>query len=718
MPRTAGIVVENNFSKGLITEATGLNFPENAVTETLNCVYEPKGISRRRLGIDYEDSFQVHAIADLYTTNGGAYSEFVWNTVNNDGSLSFLVQQVGDTVRFFEVGNGALTDNLETFEINLITYKTTATASDVYQNQCSFASGAGYLIITHPFVSPLFVEYSFSGNTITTTAITIEVRDFDGVDDSLDVDERPTPTLTDAHEYNLLNQGWGVTVRADTGVAVALDYWDAQRTDFPSNADVWWLFKDTAEELNSSWIDRFVRGTTQAPKGYFIYDAFDVDRNTMTGLTGLAERSSGEARPSVTAFFSGRAWYSGVKSTGYNSEIWFSKIIESPKDFGKCYQNNDPTNEDLFELLDSDGGVIKIPEADVIVALKPAGTALLVFATNGVWAIYGANDSGFKATEFTVSKITTIGAVGEKNIVLVDKSAIWWNYSGIYSIEPGDFQGTFKVNDISKTTIQEEYSTIISANIPFVKGAFNEIEKIVRWIVRSEAIVAYVDNFKYDLEYSLDVTSGAFSKFQFDNTLSPLVSGIFVIEGDEVEVEHELVTNNAGVNVTVSSGNSVFVEVSTVTNRGLSFRYLTTGPIGTSAAEGLTYSHLKDTAYVDWAAFDSAGISFESYFITGYRVRGQGILKQQNNYISIQCLQKDNSSVFIQGVWDYARSASTKRWSIAQQAYIERDDNDYTFRRLKIRGQGSSLQLKFYSEEGKPFFITGWSMIDSINQGP
>lgn len=35
MPRSAAITVENNFTKGLITEFTAMNFPENAITEEI-----------------------------------------------------------------------------------------------------------------------------------------------------------------------------------------------------------------------------------------------------------------------------------------------------------------------------------------------------------------------------------------------------------------------------------------------------------------------------------------------------------------------------------------------------------------------------------------------------------------------------------------------------------------------------------------------------------
>ena len=43
MPRQALVSIENNFTKGLITEASGLTFPENSCTETINCVHKHTG---------------------------------------------------------------------------------------------------------------------------------------------------------------------------------------------------------------------------------------------------------------------------------------------------------------------------------------------------------------------------------------------------------------------------------------------------------------------------------------------------------------------------------------------------------------------------------------------------------------------------------------------------------------------------------------------------
>lgn len=202
MARSAGNVIENNFTRGLITEATGLNFPENAVTETWDCVFEPKGQVRRRLGIDLEDG--ANTVAQL---TAGAIVEYLWEAVSQNGTRIFLVLQTGDAIGFYEMGSGQnLSGNIKDFGVDLTQYQTKS--STVFHEQpCAFASGNGRLFIVHPMANPVMVEYDEIEDDITETEITIKVRDFEGVEDDLEPAEEPS-TLSAEHHYNLKNQGW------------------------------------------------------------------------------------------------------------------------------------------------------------------------------------------------------------------------------------------------------------------------------------------------------------------------------------------------------------------------------------------------------------------------------------------------------------------------------------------------------------------------------
>src|SRR5690606_10914411 len=120
-----------------------------------------------------------------------------------------------------------------------------------------------------------------------------------------------------------------------------------------------------------------------------------------------------------------------LNSQKNGGRILFTKVIEDRNDYNICYQTHDPTAEDISDLLDSDGGVINIPDAYGINRLYAYGASLLVFAENGIWVIKGVDDV-FKATEYSVSKISPIGLSNEKTFVSADGTPFWWSRSGIH----------------------------------------------------------------------------------------------------------------------------------------------------------------------------------------------------------------------------------------------------------------------------------------------
>lgn len=205
MPRSAGTVIENNFSKGLITEASAFNFPENAATETFDCVFEQVGQVRRRLGIDIESDAEVA----VYTDPTGVFVEFLWRAVARTGVFTFLVIQIGSSVAFYAINEGApLSDGIKSFAVDLTAYLAPG-APDPSLEAASFASGNGRLFITHPSCNPVVVEYDEDEDELIKEEIVVKIRDFEGIEDGLEIDEHPE-TLTNEHLYNLQNQGWGL----------------------------------------------------------------------------------------------------------------------------------------------------------------------------------------------------------------------------------------------------------------------------------------------------------------------------------------------------------------------------------------------------------------------------------------------------------------------------------------------------------------------------
>lgn len=736
MPRSVATSVDNSFVKGLITEATGLNFPENASTETFNCVFEHTGEVSRRLGIDYESDFVLN---DIPASTGNAIREFLWKAVAQNGEFTFVVIQIGNVLSFYSVEDTAISATKKSFTVDLDTYKVTGspTVNDI---TCSFDSGNGYLFITHPYCEPIYVSYDSTSDTITSTSIDVRIRDFEGIEDTLEDDERPT-VLTKEHHYNLLNQGWGVDVSCTSNLTnwtqgSPLENWRTAalyaRADFPANADIWWSFKSimrpvvnaTGNVIVATPVEAFSMveaqnadktGNSRAPRGHYIFTAWNIDRagvtysvgDTQTSLTGIPVISSGYQRPSQVAFYASRVWYAGVNYNQYNNKIYFSKIIERTTDFGRCYQTNDPTTEKAADLLPSDGGFVIIPAIAKIVKMQQVGHALFIFATNGVWKIEGSSGIGFAANDYSVVKVSTIGAISDTSFVDVEGQPMWWNSDGIWTVNSDPTGTAAKVDSLSFTTIQTFIDQNVSnTNKRYVKGTYNPLEKVVQWLYRTTEATSVQQNYQYDGILNLSLINQSF--YPWTNTSeSNFLVGLVVVQGTSGISNTENVVDSLGAIVTTGAGN-VTVNVSSSSEIVTLFKYLVVNN------NQLTFAEFDNEDYLDWAS-DDEDIDFSSYFITGYKVHGDGIRKFQSNYTQIFTRNEVSSQFDFQSRWDYAISGNTGRWSNVQRVIVNNLNYDFRTKRLKNRGHGKVLQYKVTSVTGKPFNIIGWVSTESAN---
>jgi hypothetical protein len=443
--------------------------------------------------------------------------------------------------------------------------------------------------------------------------------------------------------------------------------------------------------------------------GTYILSEFLQERDVPSGLSGLSndDVTSSYFRPKTTAFFAGRVWYAGVDYTGYNGSIYFSQIIETNRQFGYCYQVNDPTDKDIADLLPSDGGVVRILDIANIVKLFVMGPILLVFATNGIWAISGSQSGGlgFTANDYTVTKISAIYATSGSSFVDVEGAPVWWNYEGIWTITSGQ-TGIPQVTSLTESTIDTFYRTIPTLMKNYVKGAYNRQKRVIQWIYRSTTTADVDVRYNYDRILNLNVETGAFYPWSIDTTVGVLINGIVSCRGTSDDQGQENVTDSA-VNVTDASSEIVTTLAATSEVAASIFHYLTTkNTSGTSFTT--TFSKERDTTFVDWETAGT-GVSYSSYWITGYELTGQAQRFFQNNYVFFYLETQNDASLHVQNIWDFASSASGGRYSDPHQVYKSRPFQNIQQSRVKLRGKGRAMQFKGYSTAGKPFSLHGWS---------
>lgn len=343
----------------------------------------------------------------------------------------------------------------------------------------------------------------------------------------------------------------------NTGQRNPITWYFQETGGYPSNVQTWWAMKRpvqaTPDNLQKTYLevfdpemkDQITFGNTLAPKGHYIFDAFKIDRSAVSDVAGLESETTQGQRPRAIAFFSGRVFYAGVRSSKWGSRIYFSQVLERPEaQAGSCHQNQDPTSEDVPDLLPTDGGVIVIPEIGEVIKLVVFGTALFAFASNGVWQIAGSDGAGFRANDYAVSRLSRASCLGPHSFVETEAGLLWWNRSGIWALSPDETGLQYQVSNLSDDTIKQFMEDIPDESKKYAKGAYNHRTKIVQWVYRATAPDDITEQYGYNRILNLDTRTGAFypwkpiSDAQDDNLE---LSGIISVVGDAaVETQHDV----------------------------------------------------------------------------------------------------------------------------------------------------------------------------------
>lgn len=720
----------SSFTKGLVTEASPLTFPDSASLSDVNFILNKDGSRKRRLGMDYE------AGAVEYTHEGAIPSAtgvamLLWKNPTQTGEFDIVVVQTGNKLRFFkasedsvspEILNGGAVYTISGFDASV---------------SISSASLRGQLILTVNQQKVVLLKYNSTTDTVTSEDITLKVRDVFGITPAWAVDYRPAYALivpagsdTDAinHTYNLRNQGWPrltEVVKTPTGASVS---GSAISTTDPtiitddgtngrrvSNADVLWRARTTIAEspdavgaYSTFELVKQEYGNTPAPKGRAIIDIFNRSTSRQAFYNVIEARTDRLVRTDIStgaitdvAAYAGRFFYAVKETslTGGDSQspklstmIFFSQVVKSTENIGNCYAEADPSSEHVYDPIATDGGFIVIPDAGDILQMTPMGNSLFVFCSNGVWEIHGGEEA-FSATNQNVTRTTSIGAISAKSVVLAETALFYWAASGIYAItlDPGSLRGV--PMNISVNTIQKEYEAILDRTNAL--GIYDEVDRKVRWL-GNRSLPSFVPDVRYyNYELVFDVDLRAF----YTNSI-PIV---------------ETVGYELGVASVIARPRALYLL----------------GKFTEFEEFIFSFGTYKNTDFKDFNILDAQAI-----LITGYLTGGTGSLDKQVKSLVIHCnrteknfvneggsLVFDNpSGCLVTTMWEWTDNPIANRWGAPYQAYRltvpyypagpSAFSYGYTVITSKtgIRGKGKALSIKFESEEGKDLHLLGWGL--------
>ena len=441
--------------------------------------------------------------------------------------------------------------------------------------------------------------------------------------------------------------------------------------------------------------------------------------------------------PTAVAEFAGRVFYGGFTGTvtGGNKRspdlsnfVVFSQLVKSSQDINKCYQEGDPTSRDNADLVDTDGGFIRISGLDTVVAMVNVSSAIIVIASNGVWSITGGSDYGFSATNYKVDKISEFGALGSRSIVTDSGRVFYWSEDGIYVVGKDQF-GAYGVTNITLTTIQTFYEDITNTSKQKVVGAYDAIGKKIRWLYK-EGVPFTTSSVTKELILDLSINAFYVNRIMNNATYTAEVFSVF----------KSLPFQSGTGNVLIQAGtDEVFADTEPVVipntgrSAGLqSSRYLCIIKDGTDAI--FTFGYYNNPFFTDWETVDGVGVDAKAFLQTGAYTADDSSIHKQVPYLTMHFLRTENgvdsdlnpegaSSCFVRTMWDWANGYNSNKWSPLMQAYRYRksytptgpeDTFDTGFQiissRNKLRGRGKAFSLYFETEPLKDCRIIGWSL--------
>lgn len=775
--------IYRNFAGGLNTEFGKLSFPENALTAALNVVLRKDGALGVRDGISLTDG-TGHAVG-TFSTDWLPMSSYVWNSAAGT-EVDLLViginnyNSTGPLLLFFSI-DGTSTFSNYVGELSLAPVWTGDTSTTPLQ----MAEVGNVLVVAGDHLgSPVYVLYkdniivpwqSSTDETSTDAAqlgsylIRISYRDFS--DASTTTDALRPEVLSAAHKYDLWNRGWpdspvdisGAGAPFADGTQDAIEYFKVYmatagtsffnyfRVDdvggtigrvesapggrYPSKADPYLGgSKSTYGRLDYRLYKNLPSPIGSVPKGKFIISAVTNDRAVASGIDGIPGRFTTPARFTVTAGFAGRAWYSGSTEQSQANSVFYSQIVvgEDYPALSKCYQANDPTDPDVNEVLDTDGGVVTINGAGRILQLIPFSNSMVVLATNGVWEI-GSGEDGFKPTSIRIRKLSSSGAMSKTCGVLAESAVVYLSRSGIYAVQADPTLGTLSASNISENTIQ----TFYRQNIPeeskqLARAGYDSYNRLVYWLYPDNNISPRY----YNAALVLDTRLSAFYPLSFEITTdSPKIMDMFMSPPIGVSTFQEEVTVDAVV-VTVDDDPVYTLESQTST--GFSDVLFT--------CVDTTSGQLVQAAMIDRDKRDWGTETYSAYAETGDDiVEDPSRMKDVANMTAWFTITEDEvvdlgggsvdfahkSKCRFRAKWEWTDTASANRWSTQDNIYqlpvnytpsgVETEDEfDYSYSvatvQRAVNGAGRALRMRFENYPGYGFELIGVAVAFTIEE--
>lgn len=687
MPR--GSKLYTPLTLGFLTETTPLGYPDGATSDELNTVITDKKSRRPRFGHKEEDGHVYTNIGQLPDVTSNHY----WDNPDNLKRTRFLVLQIRNRVRFWDISEYNSSANLKSFSINLNDY-TNPYFGSASGDPIDVASGKGFLFICSPRIEPLLVEYDSGTDDITVTQLTIKIRDFKFLPMSESFEDRPV-NPSNEFLYNLRNQGW-TSGRLDDYINGGGPYLQqfSGYGRYPSLTKHWGLglrpYVSSQSSPSGGELARIGRdyfdpqmyndfkwtGSSLAPNGRFVYDAFNITRE-VDGVP--VQQEIKKRRPISVCFKFGRVWWTD------GDLIYFSQIIEQdPLKAQFCYQEADPTSNDVSDVVDTDGGVINLLEASFVIKIMSASNSVVVFCENGVWDIAGQEGDQFKPSAYVPRKVSDSELLSIKTASDIEGIPIWVATDGIYTMGQNEITRSYEEQSLTEETIATWFDDNMATETD-IDICYDRTSRKVYF--------QYGNNF---LVY--DTVTRTFHPWTL-GTSTKTIHGVFSTKDrgtastvDTVTVNGEIVTAD-GENVTVDV---VIDSTSTITLKTIIFN-----------ATSVTFGGFIDEGFYDWD-----NVPYTVFMESGYMFEQAPVNRKSIPYIT--CWFKEdgiNSECNLYHKWDFSTDTTSNLEVGPIDVYQTRGPyRNTTMTTNQLHGSGNFVVLRWEGVAGKDFDFYGFNI--------
>lgn len=466
--------------------------------------------------------------------------------------------------------------------------------------------------------------------------------------------------------------------------------------EYPTNDTAYEQYKVTAEFYDGSTTSDAGGCPTQLTVSLQL--AITEDGNPFPHTHGLDMIAD-------VAYMSGKYFYLS------GDTVLFSQTIkEDSSGFDKCYQDADPTSEEISDLLPTDGGYVKFQTMGDGIALEVFNRGVIVFGRDIVFGLISPSTGRFTATEYDTVELSRAGIIGPRTVVQANNVVYYWSPLGVFSIGINyNTDNILTASNISQNTIQSFYNDLPKYSKEHCQASFDYVNNRIYWFYPLD--VEDLSKLNGCLVY--DLTYNAFYPFKISDG-GKVVAVFDTVDSFEVQPSQYVRANGARV---VAGGKYIIAQEQVNDyNRYVAIQHNIITEDGK-----LSFGDFNSREFIDW---DTTG--YDSYMVSKPIVLQDTYLNKQVPILQTLFKRTEErelrtprtylaaSGAYLRMRWGWSMDSKSNRWDLIQNSYRHQKDflnDEYVESRIHVRGRGKSFQIEVRNDSNKDFKLAGINLL-------